>query len=481
MSTEALGVVCQMRAVIDPGTISIFGSVAISLGTAACSVLTLVLLAVLWKFPVPFGYVLDINPFVIFFSIFTVLVVGPRVLIRSPMLRKQFRSQFIIIVNQGVVAICYPIFSAVFNRLSGIQQTAFIFVMPMIKFFTKLNIANAAKSYHEYVGPVVVFSVDLFNVYYVAISMQSSKSIATTLIIMATDSFHVILALRAIFHRSNSIHVTGSSVENAQYFLRELPGVLQKASHEETAKFSRRIRLYAPFPLPLSNRSKEFMNELAKSGRFANDTITNRRCSAKAAKRNSGIEPVRSAPSKESTRMFSALKEHQIIPTTPAALWQSKELSLGPSAPSSRGIAELNKDNVSEKDVLEGLQTLFHSEYVLLAEYIEFMVPMLYSLYLSVLFHLPVAAYYPHSASMTVDKLHGTVTNILVYAVIEFVSFGALLVLLRRKFGFSPLYQLAFVLETQASALQGHLFVWTITILHLTLAHYGVDFNIRAL
>ncbi|KAG3093371.1 hypothetical protein PI124_g16503 [Phytophthora idaei] len=318
----------------------------------------------------------------IFFSIFTVLVVGPRVLIRSPMLRKQFRSQFIIIVNQGVVAIYYPIFSAVFNRLSGIQQTAFIFVMPMIKFFTKQNIANAAKSYHEYVGPVVVFSVDLFNVYYVAISMQSSKSIATTLIIMDTDSFHVILALRAIFHRSNSIHVTGSSVENAQYFLRELPGVLQKASHDETAKFSRRFRLYAPFPL--SNRSKEFMNELAKSGRFANDTITNRRCSTKAAKRNSGIEPVRSAPSKESTRMFSALKEHQIIPTTPAALWQSKELSLGPSAPSSRGIAELNKDNVSEKDVLEGLQTLFHSEYVLLAEYIEFMIPMLYSLYLSV-------------------------------------------------------------------------------------------------
>ncbi|KUF95963.1 hypothetical protein AM588_10005648 [Phytophthora nicotianae] len=105
------------------------------------------------------------------------------------------------------------------------------------------------------------------------------------------------------------------------------------------------------------------------------------------------------------------------------------------------------------------------------------MVPILYSLYLSVLFHLPIAAYYPHSASMTIEKLQDTVTNILIYAVIEFASFGALLVLLKRKFGFSPLYQLAFVLETQASALQGHLFVWTITILHLTLAHYGTFAN----
>eukprot|EP00644_Phytophthora_capsici_P018083 jgi/Phyca11/113841/e_gw1.25.584.1 len=98
---------------------------------------------------------------------------------------------------------------------------------------------------------------------------------------------------------------------------------------------------------------------------------------------------------------------------------------------------------------------------------------MLYSLYLSVLYHLPIAAFYPHSASMTPQKLRSTVTNVLVYGMIEFAAFAVLLVLLKRKLGFSPLYQLAFVLETQAPALQGHLFVWTITILHLTLAHYG--------
>ncbi|ETK83475.1 hypothetical protein L915_11313 [Phytophthora nicotianae] len=448
MGTEAFGVVCQMRAVIDPGTISNTCSAVISIGTAACSVLSFVLLAVLWRFPVPFGYVLAINPFVIFFSLFTVLVVGPRVLIQCPTLRKQFKAQFIIIVNQGIVAICYPIFSAIFNGLSGIQQTAFIFVMPIIKFFTKQNIANAAKNYHEYVAPVVVFSVDLFNVYYVAICMQSSKSIATTLIIMATDGFHVILALRDIFHRNNSVHTSESSIDNTQYYLRDLPRVLQKACQDETAKFNHRIRLYAPFPLPLSIRSRDFMNEFSKTSKFANDTATTRRCSTKTAmKRNSGIEPARSA-SKKSAPTFSSLKEHEIVPTT---LWQSKKFSL----------EAFRSGNISEKDVLESLQTLFHSEYVLLAEYIEFMVPILYSLYLSVLFHLPIAAYYPHSASMTIEKLQDTVTNILIYAVIEFASFGALLVLLKRKFGFSPLYQLAFVLETQASALQGHLFTST--------------------
>ncbi|KAG6944067.1 hypothetical protein JG688_00017285 [Phytophthora aleatoria] len=52
------------------------------------------------------------------------------------------------------------------------------------------------------------------------------------------------------------------------------------------------------------------------------------------------------------------------------------------------------------------------------------MVPMLYSLYLVVLFHLPVAAYYPHTASMTAHELQGVVITILVYAAIELVSFS---------------------------------------------------------
>ncbi|KAF1786001.1 hypothetical protein GQ600_3030 [Phytophthora cactorum] len=60
---------------------------------------------------------------------------------------------------------------------------------------------------------------------------------------------------------------------------------------------------------------------------------------------------------------------------------------------------------------------------------------------------------------MTTSKLKETVTNILIYAALEVILFGALLVLLKRKFGFSPLFQLAFVLETQPPAIQGHLFL----------------------
>ncbi|EGZ24396.1 hypothetical protein PHYSODRAFT_415335, partial [Phytophthora sojae] len=68
-------------------------------------------------------------------------------------------------------------------------------------------------------------------------------------------------------------------------------------------------------------------------------------------------------------------------------------------------------------------------------------------------------------------KLLGTVTNILVFTVVELVGFMGLLIVLRKKFGVSPLYQLAFVLETHVRTVRGHLLVWTVFILRMALKH----------
>ncbi|EGZ18301.1 hypothetical protein PHYSODRAFT_502725 [Phytophthora sojae] len=129
--------------------------------------------------------------------------------------------------------------------------------------------------------------------------------------------------------------------------------------------------------------------------------------------------------------------------------------------------------SVTEEVVWEALQTLFHSEYLLMSMYIRCMLPMLYSGYLSLLFLLPVKAYYPQTVELTPERLGEIVGHITVFGAVEFVGFAGLILVLRRKFGISPLFQLAFVLETQARTVQGHLFVWTIFILHLPLFHYG--------
>ncbi|KAG1713412.1 hypothetical protein DVH05_001199 [Phytophthora capsici] len=414
----------------------------------------MLLMAVLWKFPSPFGYVLVIVPYVVFLAIYTILGIGQDQVKHSPALRAQLKTQFVIIANQGLVVGCYALFSAVFNRLSSVQQAAFVFVMPLIKFFTKQNVANAAENYCEYVGPVVVFSVDLFNMYYAAICMQTAKSAITTAIIMAADIFHLVLALRTIFQGANS-YKTKTRVQDLGNYLDELPQLLQTLFKEKKMKLSSKrnqvLRLVAPFPLPLSDESIIFMAELLKLDSHAD---AHRWPSKKCNKEGKQASNADSMPTKTMIKQTQILPVNSIVPKPHKA------------------------SHATEETIQDALQKMFHSEYVLLSEYIEFVLPLLYAPYLAVLYHLPIAAYYPHTASMSPTQMNSAVRNILLFGMIEFVAFVILLAILRRRFGFSPLHQLAFVLETHSSALQGHLFVWTITILHLTLVHYGVDFNI---
>ncbi|KAG6968046.1 hypothetical protein JG688_00006005 [Phytophthora aleatoria] len=122
---------------------------------------------------------------------------------------------------------------------------------------------------------------------------------------------------------------------------------------------------------------------------------------------------------------------------------------------------------------------LFHLEYRALGGYTEAVIPLLYAAYLSILFHLPSAKYYPHSRSLTPDQLQTTVGSIVAYAVTEILALVWLHVIVKRKLGFSLLYQLAFALETEMEQLQGRLFVWIVVLLQLPLVHFGMDFSFQ--
>ncbi|KAG7397202.1 hypothetical protein PHYBOEH_001141 [Phytophthora boehmeriae] len=225
----------------------------------------------LWRFPVPFGGVIAVGPFVTVLAILVILAIGPRVIAKSPELRQQILSQLLILVTQGSLAIIYPIFNAIFERLSGIPQTISIVLMPVIKFFTKQIIASAAGNLHEYVGPVVVFSVDLFNVFYIAICMQAATSTLTTLLFIATDSIHVILALRAILHQASADSEFGTSktldAAESTFFFEQLPVMVRSIFRDPNTSKPRPIRVFAPFPLPLSDESIAFINGLARTKR----------------------------------------------------------------------------------------------------------------------------------------------------------------------------------------------------------------------
>ncbi|KAE9340091.1 hypothetical protein PF008_g11258 [Phytophthora fragariae] len=271
------------------------------------------------------------------------------------------------------------------------------------------------------------------------------------------------------------------------------------------------IRVFAPSSLPLSDESVSFINGLTKSTRDAHVYALSRLHAwgpqsishvDGADQQNETSDIVvfqQTVKGKQFAKDIDALKlREEVLPN--AMLWSSftradqstavvprKEsiprrlltiMHTNASISSDRLRSTLSRQ-AKEEAALTALQALFHSEYLLMAEYIEFTLPIPYAAYLATIFHLPVASYYPQTMSLTSQSLARTVATIIAYAAVEFVGFVGLVFLLRRKFGISPLHQLAFAFETQAWALQGHLFVWTIFILHLRLEHYGVDFDVN--
>ncbi|KAG7383509.1 hypothetical protein PHYPSEUDO_003602 [Phytophthora pseudosyringae] len=481
----SVGVTLQVREVILPGAISNAGAVVISLGTAVTDVAVAFAVAVTWRFPIPFGYVLMVGPYLLIVLSLTLLVIGRRLLAESSVLRQQIKSQATIIFAQGAVAMAYPFFTAVFYQLSGPGQTVFVLVIPLFKHVTKHIIANAAQGLHEYIGPIVVFSVDVFNVFYVAICMQISKTMVTTLLIIASDSFHVIVALRDIFHHAKV--VTPSRDEepsSSMNYLEDLPNVIRDL-FEDADILSRgcRIRVAAPFPLPLSDESSALLNSISRDSRTTRTFSSSSRVNA--------LGPaVLAAQQVTKPQSLDAPKQHQALTASSAPTLDPEEkLQRKGSSPtrlptlihpgtatSANRLHSALPRTAAEEAVRDALQTLFHSEYLLMAEYTECTLPMLYAVYLPTLYHLPAAPYYPQTASSTPEKLTQDVINILIFGAVEFAGFVVLLFLLKRKFGISPLYQLAFVLETQMRTVQGHLFVWTVFILHMPLKHYGKFF-----
>ncbi|KAE9336701.1 hypothetical protein PF008_g12893 [Phytophthora fragariae] len=83
--------------------------------------------------------------------------------------------------------------------------------------------------------------------------------------------------------------------------------------------------------------------------------------------------------------------------------------------------------------VLQGLQLLFHCEYLAL---VECVVPLVFATYKSILEQLPNVVYYPGGAgSWGISAL----ANLLVFSALEIMTFVLFVKFLQRKFSFSPL------------------------------------------
>nr|KAE8932942.1 hypothetical protein PF009_g17049 [Phytophthora fragariae] len=100
-------------------------------------------------------------------------------------------------------------------------------------------------------------------------------------------------------------------------------------------------------------------------------------------------------------------------------------------------------------------------------------------MFMFIMVHLQSAKYHSELVGVTTETIGDVVDSIFVFAIVELVAFGLLIVLIHRNLGINAVYHLAFVLETQTELIQSKLLTWVTMTLAFRVVHFGIDFTFK--
>ncbi|KAJ0394883.1 hypothetical protein ATCC90586_006371 [Pythium insidiosum] len=518
----AFCVAMQARNIVPDLRLTRRECVAISLATALFYALTFLLLAAVWVFPVPYLAVLGFAPFIVFFVASTLATVGVKRFATLPHLRQRFREFTLLISAQGSLVVMYPVIHAIFSRLPTTQQQlAFLLVLPLIKQFMKnVHVRLMHRYLDDYVPETTVFAVDAFHGLYLSACLQSTSSRSAKFLIIGLDIANQLLSLSWIYRRTKISKQLFS--DRAPIHRTELIAIVM-----ELVRFPNRldavglkgVRLRSCLRHRLSRRGSLALHRLAvvhpnerptdldDDGSFGDDPakrleLQRQRSLPHALLKASpsSILPFPLAVAEGSIDNLAALTDQvkmnrlaKLVSPTPAALGVSASSTVSATSGSSAaGRAELGAATTLQRrrririgDVLtrdqkaqlleQTVSMLFQCEYLSLAEYVECIVPVLYAIYLPVVYALPNGRYHTDMNRLAAADVANAVENILLYALLELGSLIAFHVLLSRHLSVSPLHLIAFVLENQMEMVEAKLLTWVLIVLQLQVVHFGAS------
>ncbi|KAF4135783.1 hypothetical protein GN958_ATG15007 [Phytophthora infestans] len=349
-------------------------------------------------------------------------------------------------VVQMSMIVIYPFYSYIFTKLSSVEQAWFSLVLLIIKLAIKNGISYYIRSNTDMQPEIVVFNVDVFNALFVSFSMQNSTSQLTVIVIITVDFIRMAGSIREVVH-----------------LVRELK---RMEDHINVLKAVLKGNVQ-----PLQNSR----NALARA------------CSIVARRSFASRNHTKMGPTLQIDPLVYISRANRIHPTQGPTLPAIAQKSLESQAPesshrtsnrwksSSGANAQSNLVFMERLYARKVLNLLHLTEFTILVEYIEVVVPVVYSIYVVAMSFFPNRIYYTQLAHMDADNLQSTLSNVLLYSFLEFISLIVLCLFLWKTVEFVPTCQLAFVLRTQWRMVQSKLVLWVVYVVQSSLVHFGTS------
>ncbi|KAE9345773.1 hypothetical protein PR003_g7776 [Phytophthora rubi] len=467
----------QVNAFVPGLNFTIRKRLVIALGTSVGYVATCILAASTIGFPVPLMMQFGVIPISIYTPLMTRIVLGPVLVAKdSPFKYDSDVFHCFFFAHMTLIGI-FPLYKVLYNHVPVNYRSVVVLVLPLWKFAAKHFVVSSTRKLVDFMPELVAFSVDFFGTLFVSVCMYTSGSFYLSALFILADVGQSFLEFREIHANAKVVlellhdrrasqqrHPRKINRRPSSIVTTELLAMVIAVTRNPNAfevKSMQAARLWSCLPHPLTHSSN--------AGRFRAVRSNRRAYYPPNDSKNSQFQPIlfRSVfvlPTPVESALNTAPASDVIEATYIQSLTADEYNSNFRAAERAKQIA------------LQGLQLLFHCEYLALVEYVECVVPLVFVTYELVLRKLPNVIYYPDDAG---NWEAASVANLVVFALLEVGSFIMLNFFLQSKFSFSPVHQLAFVLENQMCAVQVHLFVSLTILLQYELSHLGADFSLE--
>ncbi|RLN50381.1 hypothetical protein BBJ28_00027131 [Nothophytophthora sp. Chile5] len=531
-----VGVMVQAKAWVPGLPLSGKRLLGIAVGCSVVATALDVLVAELWVFPIPFLVVLGGPPVVAIVVFTTRCVLGRDGLHDIPDRAFSLRRFFQLFAAQASLTTIYPAYRALFLAAPSYIRQLLVALLPVLDLALKNVLAVYGSHLEDRLPEVIVFTVDVFDALYAVLCMRSANSFVMVGVTVTLNAITMMLTLQDMHHRSGVARANLTAKERRQgeametlvtttLRLLQTPGQLDPSE-------LRSIRLLSSARHRLSDASTTLLDALTahtacNNGRRAPTTMTmtqlkdrhasapmaepiltddsdttaqpsrlrtplRRSCFARKVDPVGGVRKGTQLTTPSHSRLGNtsvASVNRQALGTgranlksvdrgsRPAALAVSplqSHTSEAQGAWRRRGTAANQLHQQNMRVVRQTLQLLFDNEYLCLTAYTQCVVPVIYIGYMACLQNLPNRQYYPDTrvvedAQFFSDRMR----LIVVLAGLQLTSLLVLHTFMTRHFAVSTLYQVAFVLETQAMLVQSRIASLLIISVGFPLEHYG--------
>jgi hypothetical protein len=334
-----------------------------------------VAVTMLWSFvighPLPFSMLLGAPPWLAI-QVVCVYWRARDVLREQPRLQQYLVSYGAFWMTGLSLTAVYPMYVYAFTSIrNGTAQSAFVLVLPLIKVVIKFTMGRCLRDLDDLKPVALIFTADIFHALFVSYAMQNATSLGTVLVLIAIDLLHMGLTYRDVNRivKELDIHrdaIIAAAQEDARKFAVVETNVLSVAEkilgRNAMVRSDRAIRLATWVHVsPTESSSQRGCSFVGIGSSVSSAGVV------KPDFRGSPMLGDCQVPAlKKPSHTNEGGKSPQMSPTSTASAWIT-----------ATHIESHSTDAVTL--VRKTLQLLYVSEFIVLIEYVEIVVPLIFS------------------------------------------------------------------------------------------------------